>query len=78
MENMDEMEEEEDDENENKEDMNFGKQKDIFFSMKDLNNFADQFEEEDNENNNDEDITKIKSASNKLTISSSRNNNNIQ
>ena len=78
-----EMEEEEDEENiddinNNKEDVNFGKQKDIFFSMKDLNNFADQFEEEDNENNNDEDITKIKSASNKLTISSSRNNNNIQ
>ena len=80
MENMDEMEEEEDDEinskeNENKEDMNFGKQKDIFFSMKDLNNFADQFEEEDNENNNDEDISKIKSAPNKLTLSSSRNKN---
>ena len=76
MENMDEMEEEEEDgENENKEDMNFGKQKDIFFSMKDLNNFADQFEEEDNENNNDENITKIKSAPNKLTISSSRNKN---
>ena len=80
LENMDEMEEEEDDEinskeNENKEDMNFGKQKDIFFSMKDLNNFADQFEEEDNENNNDEDISKIKSAPNKLTLSSSRNKN---
>ena len=77
MENMEEMEEEEDDEiNENKEDMNFGKQKDIFFSMKDLNNFADQFEEEDNINNeNDEDINKIKSAPNKLTLSSSRNKN---
>ena len=59
---------------ENKEDMNFGKQKDIFFSMKDLNNFADQFEEEDN----NEDINKInktKSAPNKLTLSSSRNKN---
>ena len=80
MENMDEMEEEEDDEinskeNENKEGVGFGKQKDIFFSMKDLNNFADQFEEEDNENNNDEDISKIKSAPNKLTLSSSRNKN---
>ena len=77
MENMEEMEEEEDDEiNENKEDMNFGKQKDIFFSMKDLNNFADQFEEEDNINNeNDEDKNKIKSAPNKLTLSSSRNKN---
>ena len=77
MENMEEMEEEEDDEiNDNKEDMNFGKQKDIFFSMKDLNNFADQFEEEDNINNeNDEDKNKIKSAPNKLTLSSSRNKN---
>ena len=77
MENMEEMEEEEDDEiNENKEDMNFGKQKDIFFSMKDLNNFADQFEEENNINNeNDEDKNKIKSAPNKLTLSSSRNKN---
>ena len=84
MENMEEMEEEEEDEinsneNENKEDMNFGKQKDIFFSMKDLNNFADQFEEEDmnNENdiNNNEDINKTKSAPNKLTLSSSRNKN---
>ena len=77
MENIEEMEEEEDDEiNDNKEDMNFGKQKDIFFSMKDLNNFADQFEEEDNINNeNDEDINKIKSAPNKLTLSSSRNKN---
>ena len=77
MENMEEMEEEEDNEiNENKEDMNFGKQKDIFFSMKDLNNFADQFEEEDNINNeNDEDKNKIKSAPNKLTLSSSRNKN---
>ena len=74
---MEEMEEEEDDEiNDNKEDMNFGKQKDIFFSMKDLNNFADQFEEEDNINNeNDEDKNKIKSAPNKLTLSSSRNKN---
>ena len=39
--------------------------KDIFFSMKDLNNFADQFEEEDNAN--------LKSAPNKLKLSSSRN-----
>ena len=78
LENMEEIEEEDDEinseENENKEDVNFGKQKDIFFSMKDLNNFADQFEEEDN----DEDINKInktKSAPNKLTLSSSRNKN---
>ena len=78
LENMEEIEEEDDEinseENENKEDVNFGKQKDIFFSMKDLNNFADQFEEEDN----NEDINKInktKSAPNKLTISSSRNKN---
>ena len=75
---MEEIEEEDDEinseENENKEDVNFGKQKDIFFSMKDLNNFADQFEEEDN----NEDINKInktKSAPNKLTLSSSRNKN---
>ena len=39
--------------------------KDIFFSMKDLNNFADQFEEEDNDN--------LKSAPTKLKLSSSRN-----
>ena len=39
--------------------------KDIFFSLKDLNNFADQFEEEDNNN--------VKSAPNRLKISSSRN-----
>jgi len=78
LENMEEIEEEDDEinseENENKEDVNFGKQKDIFFSMKDLNNFADQFEEEDN----NEDINKInktKSAPNKLTLSSSRNKN---
>lgn len=78
---MEEMEEEEDiDEiNNNKEDVNFGKQKDIFFSMKDLNNFADQFEEEDNnmnlDDNENDDINKIKSAPNKLTISSSRKKN---
>ena len=78
LENMEEIEEEDEEinseENENKEDVNFGKQKDIFFSMKDLNNFADQFEEEDN----NEDINKInktKSAPNKLTLSSSRNKN---
>ena len=78
LENMEEIEEEDDEinseENENKEDVNFGKQKDIFFSMKDLNNFADQFEEEDN----NEDINKInktKSAPNKLILSSSRNKN---
>ena len=41
------------------------KDKDIFFSMKDLNNFADQFEEEDNNN--------LKSAPNRLKLSSSRN-----
>jgi len=76
-----EMEEEEDiDEiNNNKEDVNFGKQKDIFFSMKDLNNFADQFEEEDNnmnlDDNENDDTNKIKSAPNKLTISSSRKKN---
>ena len=70
-----------DDLNENKEEKNFGKDKDIFFSMKDLNNFADQFEEEDNlninalnedNNNNNNNINKTKSAPNKLTISSSR------
>ena len=38
---------------------------DIFFSLKDLNDFADQFEEEDN--------NIIKSAPNKLKLSSSRN-----
>ena len=38
--------------------------------MKDLNNFADQFEEEDNENDLNDNINKIKSAPNKLTISS--------
>ena len=70
-----EEEEDEDIKNDDKEDKNFGENKDIFFSMKDLNNFADQFEEEDNENNNDEDISKIKSAPNKLTLSSSRNKN---
>ena len=80
-EGMEDMEEgEEDDEMnenmENKEDMNFGKQKDIFFSMKDLNNFADQFEEEDNnEDENNHDGNKIKSAPNKLMLTSSRNKN---
>ena len=80
-EGMEDMEEgEEDDEMnenmENKEDMNFGKQKDIFFSMKDLNNFADQFEEEDNnEDENNHDGNKIKSAPNKLMLTSYRNKN---
>ena len=80
-EGMEDMEEgEEDDEMnenmENKDDMNFGKQKDIFFSMKDLNNFADQFEEEDNnEDENNHDGNKIKSAPNKLMLTSSRNKN---
>ena len=69
--------EEEEDINENKEEKNFGENKDIFFSMKDLNNFADQFEEEDNENDNDINDTsnKIKSAPNKLTLTTSRNKN---
>ena len=85
MENEEEIEEEneegeeEEDINENKEEKNFGENKDIFFSMKDLNNFADQFEEEDNENDNDNDINdtsnKIKSAPNKLTLTTSRNKN---
>ena len=78
-EEIEENDEEEDSINEldeNKEEKNFGENKDIFFSMKDLNNFADQFEEEDNDINNDNNITnKIKSAPNKLTISSSRNKN---
>ena len=78
-EEMEENDEEEDSINEldeNKEEKNFGENKDIFFSMKDLNNFADQFDEEDNDINNDNNITnKIKSAPNKLTISSSRNKN---
>ena len=78
-EEIEENEEEEDSINEldeNKEEKNFGENKDIFFSMKDLNNFADQFDEEDNDINNDNNITnKIKSAPNKLTISSSRNKN---
>ena len=82
-----EMEEEEDEENiddinNNKEDVNFGKQKDIFFSMKDLNNFADQFEEEDNnmnlDDNENDDTNKIKSAPNKLTISSSRKKSKLK
>ena len=73
-----EIDEDEDEINEEVEDMNENineeiggenkknkKDKDIFFSMKDLNNFADQFEEEDNNN--------LKSAPNKLKLSSSRN-----
>ena len=73
--NEEEEEEEDDDiKNEDKEDKNFGENKDIFFSMKDLNNCADQFEEEDNENDMDDNNTnKIKSAPNKLTLSTSRN-----
>lgn len=66
-EDEDEGEEEDEDMNEklkNKKDKLDNK--DIFFSLKDLNNFADQFEEEDNNNN-------VKSAPNKLKISSSRN-----
>ena len=69
-----EEEEDEDIKNDDKEDKNFGENKDIFFSMKDLNNFADQFEEEDNENDiDDNNANKIKSAPNKLTLSTSRN-----
>ena len=69
-----EEEEDEDIKNDDKEDKNFGENKDIFFSMKDLNNFADQFEEEDNKNDIDDNNTnKIKSAPNKLTLSTSRN-----
>ena len=74
LEENEEMEGEENEEDEN-EDMNEKikgedgvenqDKKDIFFSMKDLNNFADQFEEEDNAN--------LKSAPNKLKLSSSRN-----
>ena len=73
----DEEYEEEDDEDENmnkilkkgdKDSNPDKKDKDIFFSMKDLNNFADQFEEEDNNN--------LKSAPNKLKLSSSRNTKN--
>ena len=79
MEEEENEEEEEDedikmDDKDDKEDKNFGENKDIFFSMKDLNNFADQFEEEDNENDIDDNNTnKIKSAPNKLTLSTSRN-----
>ena len=83
-----EIEEEEEEEedidniNNSKEDINFGKQKDIFFSMKDLNNFADQFEEEDNnmdlDDNENDDNNKVKSAPNKLTISSSRKKNKLK
>ena len=77
-EEMEEGEEIEDEENEEDESIDKSKnmknqdngeekadKKDIFFSMKDLNNFADQFEEEDNNN--------LKSAPNKLKLSSSRN-----
>ena len=64
-----EGEEKEDDEMEIEQDENkdneISDKKDIFFSMKDLNDFADQFEEEDEQ--------KIKSAPNKLKLSSSRN-----
>ena len=61
-ENVDDEEEEDiKEKSKNKKD----KDKDIFFSMKDLNNFADQFEEEDNNN--------LKSAPNRLKLSSSRN-----
>ena len=73
-EDNEEEEEDEDIKNDDKEDKNFGENKDIFFSMKDLNNFADQFEEEDNENDiDDNNENKIKSAPNKLTLSTSRN-----
>ena len=67
-----EIEENENEENEDEEDMDKklknkkkDDKKDIFFSMKDLNNFADQFEEEDN--------NMIKSAPNRLKLSTSRN-----
>ena len=60
-----EIEDNENEENEDEEDMDKklknkkkDDKKDIFFSMKDLNNFADQFEEEDN--------NMIKSAPNRL------------
>ena len=74
-----EEEDMEEDNNNKKEDINFGKQKDIFFSMKDLNNFADQFEEEDNnlDDNDDDNNNKIKSAPNKLILSSSRKKNQL-
>ena len=73
-EDIEEMEENEDIK---EEDDNFGNKKDIFFSMKDLNNFADQFEEEDNNmNENNDNNNKIKSAPNRLKLSSSRKNNN--
>ena len=67
-----EIEDNENEENEDEEDMDKklknkkkDDKKDIFFSMKDLNNFADQFEEEDN--------NMIKSAPNRLKLSTSRN-----
>ena len=71
------IEEFEENEDIKEEDDNFGNKKDIFFSMKDLNNFADQFEEEDNNmNENNDNNNKIKSAPNRLKLSSSRKNNN--
>ena len=76
-EDIEEFEEMEENEDIKEEDDNFGNKKDIFFSMKDLNNFADQFEEEDNNmNENNDNNNKIKSAPNRLKLSSSRKNNN--
>ena len=76
-EDIEEFEEMEENEDIKEEADNFGNKKDIFFSMKDLNNFADQFEEEDNNmNENNDNNNKIKSAPNRLKLSSSRKNNN--
>ena len=76
-EDIEEFEEMEENEDIKEEDDNFGNKKDIFFSMKDLNNFADQFEEEDNNmNENNDNNNKIKSAPNRLKLSSSRKSNN--
>ena len=76
-EDIEEFEEMEENEDIKEEDDNFSNKKDIFFSMKDLNNFADQFEEEDNNmNENNDNNNKIKSAPNRLKLSSSRKNNN--
>ena len=76
-EDIEEFEEMEENEDIKEEDDNFGNKKDIFFSMKDLNNFADQYEEEDNNmNENNDNNNKIKSAPNRLKLSSSRKNNN--
>ena len=76
-EDIEEFEEMEENKDIKEEDDNFGNKKDIFFSMKDLNNFADQFEEEDNNmNENNDNNNKIKSAPNRLKLSSSRKNNN--